>query len=125
VIDGQENPLPTIDSLNLPEVQSHVSLSGHQVGSQLVVMSEESWNQLSGDQQGALTAVVTEVQAENRTCIEEAEQQLLDEWSQTGEITVVPDVDRAAFALRAGEYFDAHLTGDSLALYQAIRAMAP
>jgi hypothetical protein len=49
----------------------------------------------------------------------------LIEWSQTGEITVVPDVDRAASAQRAGEYFNTNLTGDSLALYQAIRAMAP
>jgi tripartite ATP-independent transporter DctP family solute receptor len=125
VIDGQENPLPTIDSMNLTEVQTHVSLSGHQAGSQLIVVSEDSWNRLSADQQEALASVVTEVQSENRSCIEQAEQDLLDTWTQTGEITVVGDVDRAVFAQRAEAYFNSQLTGESLALYQAIRASAP
>jgi tripartite ATP-independent transporter DctP family solute receptor len=125
VIDGQENPIPTIDSLNLPEVQSHVSLSGHQTGSQLIVVSENSWNQLNADQQDALATVVADVQSENRTCIEEAEQELIDEWGDTGEITVVSDVDRDTFAQRAEEYFNSNLSGESLTLYQAIRATAP
>ena len=125
VIDGQENPIPTIASLNLPEVQSHVSLSGHQTGSQLVVVSEETWNSLTTDQQQALATVVAEVQAEDRACIEQAERELLDQWRDTGEITVVEDVDRASFAQRAEGYFTANLTGDSLALYEVIRASAP
>ena len=41
VIDGQENPIPTIASLNLPEVQSHVSLTAHQAGFQFVIVSDE------------------------------------------------------------------------------------
>jgi hypothetical protein len=38
---------------------------------------------------------------------------------------VVEDVDRASFAQRAEAYFTSTLTGESLALYQAIRASAP
>jgi tripartite ATP-independent transporter DctP family solute receptor len=125
VIDGQENPIPTIDSLNLPEVQSHVSLSGHQAGSQLIVVSEDTWNDLTTEQQEALADVVAEVQVEDRACIEQAEQELVDQWKETGEITVVEDVDRASFAQRAEAYFTSTLTGESLALYQAIRASAP
>jgi tripartite ATP-independent transporter DctP family solute receptor len=125
VIDGQENPIPTIDSLNLPEVQSHVSLSGHQAGSQLIVVSEDTWNDLTTEQQEALADVVAEVQIEDRACIEQAEQELVDQWKETGEITVVEDVDRASFAQRAEAYFTSTLTGESLALYQAIRASAP
>jgi tripartite ATP-independent transporter DctP family solute receptor len=125
VIDGQENPLPTIDELNLPEVQSHVSLSGHQTGSQLVVVSEQTWTRLSGEQQEALATVVAEVQAEDRACIEQAEQELLDEWRQTGEITVVEDVDRAAFSARTQQYFETNLTGESREVYDAVRGSAP
>lgn len=125
VIDGQENPVPTIDSLNLPEVQSHVSLSGHQTGSQLVVISEQTWSRLSGEQQEALAAVVEQVQAEDRACIEEAERELLDQWRETGELTVVEDVDRAAFSQRAEQYFQTALTGDVREVYDAIRSSAP
>lgn len=125
VIDGQENPIPTIDSLNLPEVQSHVSLSGHQTGSQLIVISEESWNRLNQEQQEAVARAVEQAQGNNRSCIEEAELELLDEWTDTGAMTVVEDVDRQAFAQRAEEYFNATLTGESLELYQLIRSTAP
>jgi tripartite ATP-independent transporter DctP family solute receptor len=125
VIDGQENPLPTIDELNLPEVQSHVSLSGHQTGSQLIVISEKTWGELSGEQQEALGAAVDEAQTRDRECVEEAERDLLAEWKQSGKPTIVEDVDRDAFAQRAQQYFEANLTGRTLEVYREVRAMAP
>ena len=63
VIDGQENPIPTIASLNLPEVQSHVSLTEHQAGFQFVIVSDATWQTLSPEQQTALTGAIREVRA--------------------------------------------------------------
>ena len=79
-IDGQENPVPTIKDLNLPEVQSHVSLTGHQVGSVLAIVSEDTWQSLSGDQQEALQAAISDTRDGDRQCVEDAEVEILAEW---------------------------------------------
>ena len=58
-VDGQENPITNIDSINLVEVQDYISLSSHQLSSNLVIIGEV-WNELSPEQQEALTAAVEE-----------------------------------------------------------------
>jgi len=123
IIDGQENPIPTIASLNLPEVQSHVNLTGHQAGFQFVIFSDATWQEMSAEQQEAMTAAIREVRAADRQCIEEDEQSILDEWAETGAMTVVDDVDRAAFISLAEEYLAENLSGRELELYESIRAL--
>ena len=125
VIDGQENPIPTIASLNLPEVQSHVSLTGHQTGSQLIIVSERVWQELTPEQQEALQTAVDETRDENRARIEEDEQTFLDEWKANGEMEVVEDVGREAFRSRVLQFVDENLQGQERELYEAIRASAP
>lgn len=124
VIDGQENPVPTIAEQSFDEVQSHVSMSGHQTGSQLVVVNEDRWQQLSGEQREQLRTAVHETRAENRQCIEDEERKILDEWQNNGGMTVVEDVDRDAFAARAEEYFTSNLSGEQLRLYEQVRDSA-
>ena len=59
-VDGQENPIVNIDAINLDEVQDFISLSSHQLSSNLVVMNAETFNQLSAEQQQAITDGVEE-----------------------------------------------------------------
>ena len=125
VIDGQENPIPTIASLNLPEVQSHVSLTEHQAGFQFVIVSDATWQQLSTEQQDALREAIREVRAADRQCIEDDEQKFIDEWTASGDMEVVTDVDQEAFITKAEEYFSQNLEGRELEVYEAIRAMRP
>ncbi|WP_026402844.1 DctP family TRAP transporter solute-binding subunit [Actinomadura rifamycini] len=125
IIDGQENPIPTIASMSLAEVQSHVSLSGHQTGSQLIVINDDRWRELSAEQRRALQKAVSDTRAANRECIEEDEKKILAEWRSAGKPAVVEDVDRAAFAAKAGAYFTEHLEGEQAELYKAVRASAP
>jgi tripartite ATP-independent transporter DctP family solute receptor len=123
-IDGQENPVPTIKDLNLPEVQSHVSLTGHQVGSVLAIISEETWQSLSAEQQEAVQTAISETRDGDRKCVEEAEAEILDEWKSSGEMTVVEDVDVDTFRSQAEEFFKSQYKDDQLALYEAILAGA-
>jgi tripartite ATP-independent transporter DctP family solute receptor len=39
-VDGQENPVTNIDAINLDEVQDYISLSGHQLSSNLVIIGD-------------------------------------------------------------------------------------
>ncbi|MDT0300684.1 DctP family TRAP transporter solute-binding subunit [Streptomonospora wellingtoniae] len=119
--DGQENPIPTIHSDNFDEVQSHISLTSHQIGSQMIVVSGKTWQKLSAKQQEALQTAVSETRAQNRECIEKAEAEIVDEWKANGTIEIVDDVDTEAFRSQARDYFQKNLEGDSLALYQAFQ----
>jgi TRAP-type transport system periplasmic protein len=125
IVDGQENPVPTFDSLSLEEVQDYVSLNYHQAGLQLVLINEEKWQSLSTEQQEALQQVVTETRAENRECIDQAEEVILAEWEETGAVEVIEDVDIEAFSAKAEEFFRNYYTGADLAFYEAIRESAP
>lgn len=120
-IDGQENPVPTIQDLNLPEVQSHVNLTGHQVGSVLAIISEDTWQSLSAEQQEAVQAAISDTRDGDRQCVEDAETEIVEEWKSTGEMTVIEDVDLDTFSSQAEEFFMSNYEGDQLALYEAIR----
>ncbi|MFD0856183.1 DctP family TRAP transporter solute-binding subunit, partial [Actinomadura adrarensis] len=124
-VDGQENPIPTIAEKSLQEVQTHVNMSGHQTGSQLIVINDRQWSRLTPAQQKALQKAVTDTRARNRTCIEQDEAKIVADWKSKGRPTIVEDVDRAAFAAKAEAYFGRTLTGEQAELYKAIRATAP
>ncbi|RAY12735.1 tRNA modification GTPase [Actinomadura craniellae] len=125
IIDGQENPIPTIAEKSLDEVQTHVNLTGHQTGSQLIVINAESWKKLSATQQQALQKAVSDARAGNRKCIEDDEAKILAEWKSKGKPTIVENVDRTAFITKAGAYFGGSLTGAQAELYKAARSSAP
>src|SRR5690625_7525403 len=54
VADAQENPLPVIEAEGFDEVQDYVSLTGHVVAMMAVVITEDSWDGLSEEQQASL-----------------------------------------------------------------------
>ncbi|AXK37149.1 tRNA modification GTPase [Streptomyces armeniacus] len=122
VVDGQENPIPTVVEMSMEEVQSHVSLTGHQTGSQLIVVNEDSWQRLSGEQRRALQKSVSGTRAENRECVEREEARILKQWAEKGKPEVVEDVDREAFRGKAEAYFTENLKGGQRELYDAVRA---
>jgi TRAP-type transport system periplasmic protein len=45
-VDGQENPLPTIHSAKLQEVQKHLILTGHIITPRLVIVNSDFWKGL-------------------------------------------------------------------------------
>lgn len=120
IVDGQENPISTIKAESFDEVQDYVSLTDHQTGAQLVVISDKTWDKLNSKQQDALRTAVREARAKDRKCIEDAREKILADWKSSGDIEVVDDVDRDAFAKKAEDYFLSHLEGRQLELYKSI-----
>ena len=51
-VDGQENPLPTIQSAKLNEVQKFLVLTGHIITPRLVIANEEFLKKLSDADRG-------------------------------------------------------------------------
>ena len=48
-VDGQENPLPTIQSNKFFEVQKYLVLTGHIITPRLIVVNEAAWQALSAE----------------------------------------------------------------------------
>jgi len=63
VVDGQENPLPTIEANKLYEVQNHLMLTGHQLIMLPMVINENAWQDLSPEAQEAIQRAADEAEA--------------------------------------------------------------
>lgn len=126
IADGQENPVVGTKSASYDEVQDYISLNDHQISIHWVSMSNETLAKLSDEQRDAVFETIRGIRAENRECVEEETESILDDWRQNGPLTVIEadEVDRAAFIKSAEEYFQTYYTGDDLEFYNAVRATA-
>ncbi len=122
-VDGQENPLTNIDTANLIEVQDVISLSAHQLSSNLVIIGEV-WNEMSAEQQEALAAAVEEAMVEEPVCAATAEEEILAGWEESGAIEIVDDVDREAFREMVEPYLRDNFTPEQVEVLDAIRSVA-
>ncbi|WP_062297180.1 DctP family TRAP transporter solute-binding subunit [Demequina maris] len=122
-VDGQENPITNIVAQNFAEVQDYLSLSAHQLNTNLVIMSP-IWQELSAEQQEALTAAVETAVTEVTGCVTADEEVTLQEWRDGDEWEIVDDVDRDAFSEKAEAFFMDTFAGESLEVYEAMRATA-
>jgi tripartite ATP-independent transporter DctP family solute receptor len=59
-VDGQENPVATINGAKLYEVQKHLVLSNHQYNPQSIVMSKKVWDGLSAGEKKIVQDAVNE-----------------------------------------------------------------
>lgn len=95
VVDGQENPLPTINSMKFYEVQKNVALTAHTYSPAVVVMSNSAWEQLNEDQQKAVQSAVAETTTYVRDFLKEKEEEILQTLKDEG--VTVTEPDREAF----------------------------
>ncbi|MBK7791099.1 MAG: sialic acid TRAP transporter substrate-binding protein SiaP [Betaproteobacteria bacterium] len=92
VVDGQENPLPTIKSGKFDEVQKYLVLSGHIITPRLVVVNEAFWQGLSaGDRKIIADAVKNGIAWQNAELIKQ-EGTLVDTFKAAGVTVITPDV---------------------------------
>ncbi|WP_299790585.1 sialic acid TRAP transporter substrate-binding protein SiaP [uncultured Marivita sp.] len=96
VVDGQENPLPTIVFKKFYEVQSHVMLTGHLMDSLVVEMGDPAWQRLSEEDRAIVAEVLGEM-ADNATqAVRESEMELAQSMPEKYGVTLV-EIDRAPF----------------------------
>jgi TRAP-type transport system periplasmic protein len=105
VIDAQENPIPTISAMGFHEVQDYLNLTGHIQSSTQNLMSQSAWDSLSEEQREGLLEVFEDLAEEVSQCIADGDEQLVEEWRETGEMEINEDIDADAFAEAATEFF--------------------
>jgi tripartite ATP-independent transporter DctP family solute receptor len=126
VAQGQENPVVATHAQKFDEVLMVASMTNHQVGTHYVVMSDKTLAKMSQAQKDALFKAVKDIRAENRKCVDEETEKVLDGWRADSARTVVEvdQVDRQAFITKAEAFFSTYYKGANLTLYQDIRASA-
>jgi tripartite ATP-independent transporter DctP family solute receptor len=95
VIDGQENPLPTIAANKFMEVQKYVNLTGHILVPLVPVMSEQAWTGLNAADREMVVAALAEGAALGGRLTQESEARLRGEFEARGASFVASD--RPAF----------------------------
>jgi tripartite ATP-independent transporter DctP family solute receptor len=95
LVDGQENPLPTIMAKKFYEVQSHIVLTGHITESMVTVIGSHVWNKLTPDDQKVFVETLKEAASKATESIEASERILAGEFRKLGVTVVEPD--REAF----------------------------
>lgn len=95
VVDGQENPLPTIESMKFYEVQQYISLTGHTYNPAITVMNLDTWNGLSEEHQTAVKEATEETSQYHREMLAEKEEEIIQ--MLEGEGVIVTEPDREAF----------------------------
>lgn len=93
VVDGQENPLPTIRAGKFDEVQKFIVLTGHIITPRVVVVNEAFWKGLKAADRDAIQAAVNAGIAWHNEQILMQEKDLLDTFRRAGVTIVQPDVE--------------------------------
>jgi TRAP-type transport system periplasmic protein len=83
-VDGQENPVATINGAKLFEVQKHMALTGHQYNPQSVVMSKKFWDTLSATEKKIVSDAAAESSKFQRTQARAQEASLLENLKKNG-----------------------------------------
>jgi TRAP-type C4-dicarboxylate transport system substrate-binding protein len=123
---GQENPIVATQSSSYFEVLNTAILNNHNVGIHWVIVSDATYDKLSEEQAALLDQTIHDIRPDNRTCVEEATEEILDGYRDDPNFTVIEtdDIDMDAFIGQAEDYFANHFTGESLAYYEGVRELA-
>lgn len=92
-VDGQENPLSTVEATKFYEVQDYLAMTNHVVNDANYVVSEETWSDLSEDYQNLLAEGIQEAAEYHTELFETEEAELLTYFEEQGVTITNPDLD--------------------------------
>ncbi|MBW5397655.1 DctP family TRAP transporter solute-binding subunit [Brachyspira pilosicoli] len=93
VVNGQENPLPTINSSKFYEVQKYLILTGHIITARIVTINESVWKKISeSDQKIILDVIKKNIEIHNNE-IRELESSLISTFEKEGVTVITPNVE--------------------------------
>ena len=92
-VDGQENPLPTIQSGKFFEVQKYLVLTGHIITPRLIVINEAAWQSLTPAQRQSLKAAIDTHGVAQDNEILAQESKLVETFKAGGMTVIQPDIE--------------------------------
>lgn len=92
-VDGQENPLPTIQSGKFQEVQKFLILTGHIITPRLVIVNDGFWKGLSAADRDILSAAIADGAKWQDAELASQEASLVDTFKKAGMTVIEPDLE--------------------------------
>ncbi len=99
LVDGQENPLPTIKAMGFDRLCRYLILTHHMIGTIAPIVSLDYWTALSPADRDMIESAFVDGGLYNRLIIEEAERELVEAFAEGGMTVVEPEL--AVFRQRA------------------------
>jgi TRAP-type C4-dicarboxylate transport system substrate-binding protein len=123
VVDGQENPLPTIKSGKFDEVQKYLVLSGHIITPRLVVVNEAFWQGLSAGDRKLIEDAIRAGIAWQDEELARQEKSLVDTFKVAGMTVIIPDPNafRAPVLAKVPKMFESKWGAGTFEAIQAIK----
>jgi len=90
-VDGQENPLPTIQAKKFYEVQTHINLTGHIFEALVTVIGSPLWNKLSADEKKIFEEEFLAAADRASAAIRKAELELPEWFRKQGKTVTTPN----------------------------------
>lgn len=103
-VDGQENPLPTIDAQKFYEVQKHLAMTNHILNDQLYLVNRDVFNDLPEDLQKVVKEAAVNAAAYHTKLFQDGEAKLVEEFKNKGMNVTTPDL--SAFKEAMKPYYD-------------------
>ena len=123
VIDGAENNWPSYESTGHYEVAPYYTLDQHLIVPEVLVMSEQSWNTLSEEDQEIVREAATESVPHMRELWQAREKTSREKVVESG-VEVVDDIDKTPFIDAMDSVYEKHVTSENLRNFvERIRAV--
>lgn len=106
VVDGQENPLISIDLSKFYEVQQYLSLTRHVYSPLSILISKRTWERLSKDQQKIIQDAVTESQDYQRKFARSEDDKALAKLQKSMKVNTVEPAEQARIREKIKPVFD-------------------
>ena len=122
-VDGQENPVATIQAARLHEVQKYLTLTSHQYNPQSVLVSKRLWDALSADEKKILQDAATESSRWQRQHSRASAAYLLDNLRKSGmHVTELPQAQLIRFREKMKPVIAKHSAAVGDATFRAMMA---
>lgn len=92
-IDGQDNPLPNVKNMKFYEVMSQIIMTSHLIGYDLLVISNEVWNEMAPEEQQAFQAAADKAMKFSEEKHVAQEKALVEEFKAAGLQIYEPDIE--------------------------------
>lgn len=103
-VDGQENPLSTIDAQKFYEVQPYLAMTNHILNDQLYLVNRDVFNELPEDLQTVVKEAAVNAAAYHSQLFHDGEAKLVEEFKSKGMTVTTPDL--AAFKAAMQPYYE-------------------
>ena len=124
-IDGQDNPLPTIQSAKFYEVTDYIAITNHVIDSIHLSLNKDSWNQLSDRQQTALREAAEYARNFTDTTNIAREAELIEYFEGQGLTVTHPSIDEFRQRVQEAYLNNAEMIAQwDMELYEQIQALA-